>query len=127
MNGIDLSETPQTTCLDIPEDLALFIASYLGGETLARLEATPQSVQFALRQRGGVEACVRARWHDPRWLDVPIDCSSAATNVQVLDSARRARRSEQEAARHAQAVRRKLLERGLPRAAPPRTRRRGRG
>ena len=37
------AETPQTTCLDIPEDLALYIASYLGGEALARLGAASKA------------------------------------------------------------------------------------
>ena len=95
MNGIDLSETPQTTCLDIPEDLALYIASYLGGEALARLEATSKACRSLYANEVAWEACVRARWHDPRWLDVPIDYFSAATRdfVQVsLQSARRARR-----------------------------------
>ena len=75
MNGIDLSETPQTTCLDIPEDLALYIASYLGGEALARLEATSKACRSLYANEVAWEACVRARWHDPRWLDVPVDCS----------------------------------------------------
>jgi len=75
MNGRDLSETPQTTCLDIPEDLALYIASYLGGETLARLEATSRACRSLYANEVAWEACVRARWHDPRWLDVPVDCS----------------------------------------------------
>ena len=72
---MDLSETPQTTCLDIPEDLALYIASYLGGETLARLEATSRACRSLYANEVAWEACVRARWHDPRWLDVPVDCS----------------------------------------------------
>ena len=74
MNGIDLSETPQTTCLDIPEDLALYIASYLGGEALARLEATSKACRSLYANEVAWEACVRARWHDPRWLEVPGDC-----------------------------------------------------
>ena len=88
---MDLSETPQTTCLDIPEDLALYIASYLGGEALARLEATSRACGSLYANEAAWEACVRARWHDPRWLDVPMDYYRAATN-EALDSLRRARR-----------------------------------
>ena len=68
------AETPQTTCLDIPEDLALFIASFLGGEALARLEATSKACRSLYANEVAWEACVRARWHDPRWLEVPGDC-----------------------------------------------------
>ena len=75
MNGRDLPETPQTTCLDIPEDMALYIASYLGGEALARLEATSKACGSLYANEVAWEACVRARWHDPRWLSVPEDCS----------------------------------------------------
>ena len=75
MNGRDLSETPQTTCLDIPEDLALYIASYLGGEALARLGAASKACGSLYANEVAWEACVRARWHDPRWLQVPVDCS----------------------------------------------------
>ena len=71
---MDLSETPQTTCLDIPEDLALYIASCLGGEVLARLEATSKACRSLYANEVAWEACVRARWHDPRWLEVPGDC-----------------------------------------------------
>ena len=85
-------ETPQTTCLDIPEDLALYITSYLGGEALARLEATSKACSSLYTNEVAWEACVRARWHDPRWLDVPMDYYRAATN-EVLDSLRRVRRS----------------------------------
>ena len=91
MTGRDLSETPQTTCLDIPEDLALYITSYLGGEALARLEATSKACSSLYTNEAAWEACVRARWHDPRWLDVPMDYYRAATN-EALDSLRRARR-----------------------------------
>ena len=62
-------ETPQTTCLDIPEDLALYIASYLGGEALARLGAASKACGSLYANEVAWEACVRARWHDPRWLD----------------------------------------------------------
>ena len=86
------AETPQTTCLDIPEDLALYIASYLGGEALARLGAASKACGSLYANEAAWEACVRARWHDPRWLDVPMDYYRAATN-EVLDSLRRARRS----------------------------------
>ena len=75
----------------MPEDLALYIASYLGGETLARLEATSKACRSLYANEVAWEACVRARWHDPRWLDVPMDYYRAATN-EVLDSLRRARR-----------------------------------
>ncbi len=61
--------------LAVPEDLALFIASFLGGETLARLEATSKACRSLYANEVAWEACVRARWHDPRWLDVPVDCS----------------------------------------------------
>ena len=80
------AETPQTTCLDIPEDLALYIASYLGGEALARLGAASKACGSLYANEAAWEACVRARWHDPRWLDVPTDYNEA------LDSLRRARR-----------------------------------
>ena len=86
------AETPQTTCLDIPEDLALYIASYLGGEALARLGAGSKACGSLYANEAAWEACVRARCHDPRWLDVPMDYCRAATN-EVLDSLRRARRS----------------------------------
>ena len=86
------AETPQTTCLDIPEDLALYIASYLGGEALARLGAASKACGSLYANEAAWEACVRARWHDPRWLDVPMDYYRAATN-EVLDSLRRVRRS----------------------------------
>ena len=74
MTGRDLSETPQTTCLDIPEDLSLYIASYLGGEALARLGAASKACGSLYANEVAWEACVRARWHDPRWLEVPGDC-----------------------------------------------------
>ena len=69
------AETPHTTCLDIPEDLALYIASYLGGEALARLGAASKACGSLYANEVAWEACVRARWHDPRWLQVPVDCS----------------------------------------------------
>ena len=78
--------------LAVPEDLALYIASYLGGEALARLEATSKACRSLYANEVAWEACVRARWHDPRWLDVPMDYYRAATN-EVLDSLRRVRRS----------------------------------
>ena len=78
--------------LAVPEDLALYIASYLGGEALARLEASSKACRSLYANEAAWEACVRARWHDPRWLDVPMDYYRAATN-EVLDSLRRARRS----------------------------------
>ena len=77
--------------LAVPEDLALYIASFLGGETLARLEATSKACRSLYANEAAWEACVRARWHDPRWLDVPADYIYAATN-EALDSLRRARR-----------------------------------
>ena len=61
MNGSDRSETPQTTCLDIPEDLALYIASYLGGEALARLGAASKACGSLYANEAAWEACVRAR------------------------------------------------------------------
>ena len=46
---------------DIPEDLALYIASYLGGEALARLEATSRrAVRSTPTRRPGKPACARA-------------------------------------------------------------------
>ena len=78
--------------LAVPEDLALYLASYVGGETLAQLEATSKACRSLYANEAAWEACVRARWHDPRWLDVPMDYYRAATN-EVLDSLRRARRS----------------------------------
>ena len=103
--------------LAVPEDLALYIASFLGGETLARLEATSKACGSLYANEAAWEACVRARWHDPRWLDVPMDCYRAATN-EVLDSLRRARRGAR-SARPSEAMRRVLLVVRLPRAAPP--------
>ena len=81
-----------TAVLAVPEDLALYIASYLGGEALARLGAASKACGSLYANEAAWEACVRARWHDPRWLDVPMDYYRAATN-EVLDSLRRARRS----------------------------------
>ena len=81
--------------LAVPEDLALYIASYLGGEALARLGAASKACDSLYANEAAWEACVRARWHDPRWLDVPIDYFSTATRDLVqesLQSLRRARR-----------------------------------
>jgi hypothetical protein len=77
--------------LAVPEDLALYIASYLGGEALAKLGAASKACGSLYANEAAWEACVRARWHDPRWLDVPMDYYRAATN-EALDSLRRARR-----------------------------------
>ena len=83
------AEMPQTTCLDIPEDLALYIASYLGGEALARLEATSKACSSLYTNEVAWEACVRARWHDPRWLDVPMDYFASVQEWKSLLPARR--------------------------------------
>jgi hypothetical protein len=92
MASCDVQDADATAAvLTVPEDLALFIASFLGGETLARLEATSKACRSLYANEAAWEACVRARWHDPRWLDVPADYIYAATN-EALDSLRRARR-----------------------------------
>jgi len=80
--------------LAVPEDLALYIASYLGGEALARLEATSKACSSLYANEAAWEACVRARWHDPRWLDVPMDYFRflQAATKEALDSLTRAAR-----------------------------------
>ena len=83
------AETPETTCLDIPEDLALYIASYLGGEALARLGAASKACGSLYANEAAWEACVRARWHDPRWLDVPMDYFASVQEWKSLLPARR--------------------------------------
>ena len=80
--------------LAVPEDLALYIASYLGGEALARLEATSKACSSLYANEAAWETCVRARWHDPRWLDVPMDYFRflQAATKEALDSLTRAAR-----------------------------------
>ena len=46
--------------LSVPEDLALYIASYLGGEALARLGAASKACRSLYANEVAWEACVRA-------------------------------------------------------------------
>ena len=70
------AETPfgaSAVLLTVPEDLALYVASYLGGQTLGRLGATSKACGSLYANEVAWETCMRARWHDPRWLEVPSD------------------------------------------------------